>query len=363
MGRGRGKILAHLIGWISVHREVIDSKLWSCSDATFRVAMYLLLSANHKQKYHRRITIERGQCVRSLTMISDDCNLSRKAVRHALKILSKDEFISLDEPFGAQQGHRITICKYNKWQDKNTDEGTEGANEGANEGATNNNDNNDNNDNNEKKKEEGGSLDGSGDVESLVPDNHRVVSGGHDNVGIGNRIGERGISDRGETDSGKNKEESSYELAKAKAIENEFPPKEKKPKAKKKKIVLELSAVIALFGEGVDKKVVEEFANLRKSRGKAIHSELVVVGVMRNAKRVAERYGGTVTDVLAYTVEKGWLSPVFKYFDSGSTRDDYVSSISVEGGDGDNPKSQAGKIEAYRKRQKIAQEEWDRENA
>ena len=125
-------------GWISLHRTIIDSKLWSCSDATFRVAIYLLIEANHKPAWHRRVWIERGQTARSITRISDDCNLSRKAVRYALETLRKDGFIVVDEPFGAQQGHRITVCKYDTYQKDNPNRGTGGAHEGSNEGNTNN---------------------------------------------------------------------------------------------------------------------------------------------------------------------------------------------------------------------------------
>lgn len=124
-------------GYIKLHRELIDSKLWSCSDATLRVALYLLLSANHGPSWHRRIEIGRGQCVRSLTQISEACNLSRKAVRYALSVLAKDAFIRTDEPFGAQQGHRVTICKYDTYQGSECERGTAGAQEGNHEGNTN----------------------------------------------------------------------------------------------------------------------------------------------------------------------------------------------------------------------------------
>jgi hypothetical protein len=111
-------------GWVMLHREMLDSKLWSCSDATLRVAVYLILSANHKERYHRRITIKRGQCVRSITMISDACGLTRKTVRTALKNLTDDGFVVIDEPFGAQQGHRLTICKYGTYQGDAVESGT-----------------------------------------------------------------------------------------------------------------------------------------------------------------------------------------------------------------------------------------------
>ena len=77
-------------------------------------------------------------------MISEACNLSRKAVRYAIETLKGDKFIEIDEPFGAQQGHRITVCKYATYQTSDDDRGTLGAQEGSNagthEGNTNKND-------------------------------------------------------------------------------------------------------------------------------------------------------------------------------------------------------------------------------
>ena len=113
-------------GYIKLHRTILDSKLWSCSDATFRVAVYLLLSANHKTGFTRRVEIKPGQCVRSISMISENCNLSRKAVRYALSLLASDSFVAIDEPFGAQRGHRISICKWDSYQLSDEERGTEG---------------------------------------------------------------------------------------------------------------------------------------------------------------------------------------------------------------------------------------------
>ena len=118
-------------GWIKLHRDILDSKLWSCSDATFRVAIYLILSANHSTRHYRRIEIQRGQCVRSLTMISEACHMSRQAARYAIQTLKADKFIEVDEPFGAQQGHRITVCKYATYQNCGDERGTEGTNKGT----------------------------------------------------------------------------------------------------------------------------------------------------------------------------------------------------------------------------------------
>ena len=126
-------------GHVLLHRSLIDSRLWSYSDATFRVAIYLLLETNHKEKYYRGVKIDRGQTIRSITQISEDCNLSRKAVRYAIQRLKDDGFLEADAPFGAQQGHRLTICNYDVYQSKDGDRGI-GV---THEGNTNNNDKND----------------------------------------------------------------------------------------------------------------------------------------------------------------------------------------------------------------------------
>jgi hypothetical protein len=118
-------------GWIKLHRCFIESSLFSHSGNTVKVAMYLLLSSNHKPGYVRGVEIERGQCVRSLSQIAEACKVSRKAARHAISVIVSEGFIKRDEPFGAHKGHRITICKYETYQS----EKTEGARRGHAEGT------------------------------------------------------------------------------------------------------------------------------------------------------------------------------------------------------------------------------------
>jgi hypothetical protein len=120
-------------GWVKLHRNIIESKLWSCSDATLRIGLYLVMAANHAPRYVRRIAVDRGQCVRSLTRISEDCHVTRKTARYAIKTLVGDGFISVDAPFGAQQGHRITVCKYNDFQSVEDKQGHTRGTRGAQE--------------------------------------------------------------------------------------------------------------------------------------------------------------------------------------------------------------------------------------
>ncbi len=122
-------------GYILLSRGILDSKLFSCSNATLKTAIYLLLSCNFKSGYFKRIEIKQGQIVRSINNICNDCNLSTKAVRHALKTLEADSFIKIDKPFGKRQGQRITICNYTQYQDKKKYRGAVGAQEGTQEGT------------------------------------------------------------------------------------------------------------------------------------------------------------------------------------------------------------------------------------
>jgi hypothetical protein len=65
----------------------------------------------------------------------------------------KGGFITIDQPFGAQQGHRITICNYVTYQSDEYRRGTGGAHEGNNEGNTNNKEKNEKKDNKTKDRE------------------------------------------------------------------------------------------------------------------------------------------------------------------------------------------------------------------
>lgn len=109
-------------GWIRLWRDVLDSQLWSSSDATFRVAIYLLLSVNHEPAWFKGVRVERGQCIRALRTVAQECHLSLKAVRYAMATLEKLEgedgtpFVLVDHPFGAQGSSRFTVCKYEHYQ-------------------------------------------------------------------------------------------------------------------------------------------------------------------------------------------------------------------------------------------------------
>ena len=87
--------------------------------------------------------------------MSEECNLSRKAVRGALDRLRSCDFITSDEPLGAQKGLRITLCNYELYQSVSAYEGHSKGIEGLSEGHSKGIEGNTNKNNkNEKNKEE-----------------------------------------------------------------------------------------------------------------------------------------------------------------------------------------------------------------
>jgi len=103
-------------GYIYVAKSLLDSEIWFCSANTVKVGLYLLLSASFSDDDKKNLT--RGQCWKTIGIISEDCNISTKAVRCALDRLRSIQFIeTLGAHRGARSGQRITICNYSKFQD------------------------------------------------------------------------------------------------------------------------------------------------------------------------------------------------------------------------------------------------------
>lgn len=103
-------------GYIYLAKSLLDSDIWFCSSNTIKVAIYLLLSATFSD--NERKNLKRGQCWKTLGIISEDCNISIKAVRCALDRLKNIDFIqSQGAHKGARSGQRLTICNYSKFQD------------------------------------------------------------------------------------------------------------------------------------------------------------------------------------------------------------------------------------------------------
>jgi hypothetical protein len=103
-------------GWIKLHRKILEWEWWSDPN-TFRVFMYLLLTANHEDKRWQGIEISRGQTVTSLSKLAKECKLTVQSVRTSITHLKSTGELT-------QSQHRtfslLTLIKYSDYQSINT---------------------------------------------------------------------------------------------------------------------------------------------------------------------------------------------------------------------------------------------------
>jgi len=118
-------------GYVYLAKSLLTSELWYCSSNTLKVAIYLLIEACFKGD--ERKGLDRGQCWKTLSIISQDCGISIKAVRCAIDKLKSIDFIVAEwAQRGARQGQVLTVCNYSKFQSV---ESYTGARQGADQGA------------------------------------------------------------------------------------------------------------------------------------------------------------------------------------------------------------------------------------
>lgn len=144
------------IGYIKLHRALLDNPLWLCESFTRGQAWVdLLLLANHDYSffYKRGVKIEvsRGQLARSEVELSDRWNWSRTKVRKFLNDLEKEQQIKQQKTNVTQL---ITLINYNLYQQKEQQTGQQKDSKKTakkQQKNTYNNDKNDNNENNDNK--------------------------------------------------------------------------------------------------------------------------------------------------------------------------------------------------------------------
>lgn len=145
-------------GWISIHRKMQNHWLWEEKRVYSKAEAWidLLLSVNHTEAkvlikscvYH----VKRGQTIMSLGTLSTRWNWNKSKTRRFLKFLESESMIELKNELKTT---RVTICKYDDYQQqRNANETRMKRKRNANETQMkpNNNDNNENNENNDKKE-------------------------------------------------------------------------------------------------------------------------------------------------------------------------------------------------------------------
>jgi len=120
-------------GFIKLHRKITKWE-WYRNANTFRVFVHLLLSANYESHGFEGRTIERGQCVTSVSRLSQELKLSVKSIRTALKHLKSTNEVAIQT---TPQFSIITIKNYDLYQHVSIERANEGQTIGkptANEG-------------------------------------------------------------------------------------------------------------------------------------------------------------------------------------------------------------------------------------
>ena len=107
-------------GWIKLHRQLLESDLWTCEPFSRGQAWIdLLLLANHKDSFFykrgNKINVKRGQLGRSSVELSSRWTWSRSKVNKFLKDLEKEQQISITKTSITQV---VTIKNYEFFQSK-----------------------------------------------------------------------------------------------------------------------------------------------------------------------------------------------------------------------------------------------------
>ena len=101
--------------YIKVNRKILNWEWWKDKN-TFRLFMYMLLSARWKPDVYKGVEIERGSFTSSITKLSQETSLTINEVRTALKHLkSTGEITSKTYP----KFTVFTVNNYNLYQDDN----------------------------------------------------------------------------------------------------------------------------------------------------------------------------------------------------------------------------------------------------
>ena len=104
-------------GWIKIHRKILEWE-WYNDNNTKIVFLHLLLTANHKEKRWKGITILRGQKLTSLQHLAEETHLTLRQVRTSLNKLKSTNEIAIKT---TNKYTLVTIEKYSDYQD-NTQE-------------------------------------------------------------------------------------------------------------------------------------------------------------------------------------------------------------------------------------------------
>ena len=99
-------------GWIKIHRQILEWE-WFDDKNAFRLFMYLLLKANHKDRNYKGKIVKVGETLTGLDLLSREIGLTVQQTRTALSKLKSTNEITIKT---STQGTVIQVVNYEKYQ-------------------------------------------------------------------------------------------------------------------------------------------------------------------------------------------------------------------------------------------------------
>lgn len=97
-------------GWVKLHRKILKWE-WFQDDNTFRVFLYLLLTANYKDMKWKGIEIKRGQVLTGRSSLAVTIGVSEQSIRTCLNRLKSTNEITI------KSTNKYSIVTINKYED------------------------------------------------------------------------------------------------------------------------------------------------------------------------------------------------------------------------------------------------------
>ncbi len=107
-----------MVGWIKLHRKIMEWE-WYTDSNTKSLFLHLLLKANREQKEYQGVTIQRGQLVSGRRKLSIETGLSEQSIRTSLKKLESTSEITIES---TNQNSLFTIKNYDFYNNQKIDE-------------------------------------------------------------------------------------------------------------------------------------------------------------------------------------------------------------------------------------------------
>jgi hypothetical protein len=100
------------IGWIKLHRQILNWE-WYSDTNTFRLFLHLLLTANFKDQKYQGKLIKKGTLITGRDKLSYETGLSVREVRTCLERLKSTNEIAIKSN---SKGTEIQVVNYDKYQ-------------------------------------------------------------------------------------------------------------------------------------------------------------------------------------------------------------------------------------------------------